>query len=184
VPFVLAVVLFAVGGRLFGPLVQHLRDKNQYAEYIARGLDALNVLSGDDSTDTEVSLNAKGDSGTARRTARRPGTSDSAGVPPDLPRSPRSRETLYNVGPDHVLIFQRVDGPRVGAIAQMRQGMQRQGWALVSDNPGEWSTIMRWKKADRISVVEFAEDPSGRTEIWIRSSRQSLPRAVSERRNP
>lgn len=183
-PFVLAVVLFAVGGRLFGPLVQHLRDKSQYADYIARGLDALNILSGDDSTDTEVAVNTQGDSGTSRRPARRPGTSDSAGVPPDLPRSPRSRETLYNVGPDHVLIFQRVDGSRAAAIAQMRQGMQRQGWARVSDNPGEWSAIMRWKKTDRISVVEFAEDPSGGTEIWIRSSRQSLPKPVSERRNP
>jgi len=171
------VVFFAVGSRLFGPLVQHLRDKSPYVEYIARALDVLNVLSSHDSSETEVAANAPGDSSASRRSARRPGTSDSAGVPPDLPRSPKSRETLYNVGPDHVLIFQRVDGSRAASIVQMREGMQRQGWTLVSENPGEWSTIMRWKKADRISAVEFAEDRSGGTEIWIKSSRQTPVRS-------
>ncbi|HSJ75786.1 MAG TPA: hypothetical protein VK899_06355, partial [Gemmatimonadales bacterium] len=125
-----------------------------------------------------------GDSSASQRSARRPGTSDSTGAPLDLPRIPKSRETLYNVGPDHVLIFQRVDGSRAAAIAQMRDGMHRQGWVLLSENPGEWSTIIRWKKADRISAVEFAEGRSGGTEIWVRSSRQSLPKAVSERRSP
>jgi hypothetical protein len=173
VPFVLTVLLIVVGSRLFNPLVQHLRGKNQYAEYIARGLDALNVLSSDDSSDTEVAVDASGDSSVSRRSARRPGTSDPAGVPRDLPRNPKSLETLYNVGPDHILIFQRINGPREAAIAQMRAGMQQQGWALVSENPGDWSTIIRWKKADRISAVEFAEARSGGTEIWMKSSRQS-----------
>jgi hypothetical protein len=94
--------------------------------------------------------------------------SDSSALPKDLPLHPAALEALYNVGPTHVLVFQRVAGPRDAAIAKMRQTMGQHGWKVTSESSGDWSTIIRWAKGVRTCMVEFADDSSG-TEIWYRS---------------
>jgi hypothetical protein len=169
VPFVLLVVLFAVGSHLAGPLLQQLRGRSEWAEYAGRVMDAVGILSQKNEDEPEESASAaRTDSSAAGRSKRRPGVSDSAAVPRDLPRHPRASETLYNVGPDHVLIYQRVAGTRDAAIARLREAMAQQGWKAASENPGDWSTLIRWTKGNRSCMVEFADD-GGSTEIWIRS---------------
>jgi hypothetical protein len=170
VPFVLIVVLFAVGGQLLGPLLQQLRGKSEYVEYAARVMDFVGLMSDKDS-DGESSDEAVGevrDTSTSQRAARRPGVSDPSAVPRDLPLHPNAFETLSNVGPSHILVYQRVSGLRDAAIGQLRERMGQQGWKLVSETPGDWSTIIRWSKGTRNCMVEFTDD-SGATEIWIRS---------------
>lgn len=173
----LTVVLFAVGSRLFGPAVQQLRGKHEYVEYAARVMDFIGIMSSDDSdSGSSEEPGGTSDTSTTKGAARRSGVSDPSAVPGDLPQHPRATETLYNVGPAHVLIYQRVAGSRDQVIGQLREQMRKQGWKQVSETPGDWSTLVRWTKGERSCMVEFADD-SGVTEIWLRSipprSRQS-----------
>jgi hypothetical protein len=167
---VLTVILFAVGGQLVGPLVQRFRDQSVWAEYLARAFDFAGTMSQDEpeaASDDRV-VKAAGDSTGPARAARRPGASDPAALPKDLPVHPAPLEALYNVGPTHVVVFQRVAGSRTATIEQFREEMQRQGWKVTSETPGEWSTIIRWAKGTRSCMIEFADD-SANTEVWLRS---------------
>jgi hypothetical protein len=168
------VVLFAAGSHLVGPVVQQLRGKSEYAEYVGRVMDFIGVMSNSDPEDKSPDQVSRtvGDTAASGRAARKPGVSDSSGVPRDLPLHPGSLETLYNVGPGHVLVYQRVAGLRPAAISQIREAMGRQGWKQMSVSAGDWSTIIRWSKDRRSCSVEF-DDDRGATEIWIRSKDNS-----------
>ncbi|MBA3521583.1 MAG: hypothetical protein H0T90_03635 [Gemmatimonadales bacterium] len=171
VPFVLTVVLFAVGGQMIGPLAQRFREKSVWAEYVARAADFAGILSSDerDPEPSDQPPDESSDSTAARRPARRPGVNDPAALPKDLPVHSAPLEALYNIGPTQVVVFQRVAGSREAAIAELRERMRRQGWKVASETPGEWSTVVRWSKGSRSCMVEFADDSAG-TEIWLRSS--------------
>ncbi len=172
----LTVVLFGVGGQFIGPLAQRFREKSVWAEYVARAADFAGIISSDES-DPEPSdqpADESGDSTAARHPARRPGVNDPAALPKDLPVHSAPLEALYNIGPTHVVVFQRVAGSREAAIAELRERMRRQGWTVASETPGEWSTVVRWSKGSRSCTVEFADDPTG-TEIWLRSSTAASP---------
>lgn len=167
-PFVLVVVLFALGSHLAGPLLQQLRGRSEWADRAARAVDVVGILSPKKDGADEGPAKEPADSTSGRRPSRRSGIADSTAVPQDLPRHPRAVETLYNVGPEHILIYQRVPGPRDAAMAAVREMMRKEGWKLARENPGEWSTLIGWTKGARSCMVEFAAD-SGATEIWIRS---------------
>ena len=166
----LTVTLFAAGGQLFGPLVQRFRDQSVWAEYLARALDFAGTMSEEDAEppSDDRGVKAVSDSPDSLRTARRPGANDPAALPRDLPVHPAPLEALYNIGPTHVVVFQRVAESRAAAVSQFREAMQGQGWKLTSETRGEWSTIVGWAKGDRRCMVEFADD-SGSTEVWLRS---------------
>ena len=156
---------------MIGPLAQRFREKSVWAEYVARVVDFAGLMSKDDPdppASDERSEGGSDDSLAAARNARRPGVGDPSALPKDLPVHPAPLEELYNIGPAHVVVYQRVAGSREAAIAQLREAMRRQGWRVASETPGGSSTIIRWTKGARSCMVEFAHD-SGSTEIWLRS---------------
>lgn len=164
-PLVIVVLTFAVGGTLMGPVVERYRGENAWLDYLARAADFARGASENDAAEPPEEGEADSAAG---RPARRPGVTDPAALPADLPVHPRPIDEMYSIGPDHVLAFQRVRGSRKEVIAHFRQAMRRHGWEVKSEAPDQPSTVIIWRKPARHVSVEFV-DRGEITEVWLRS---------------
>ncbi|HEU4648320.1 MAG TPA: hypothetical protein VFS33_04625 [Gemmatimonadales bacterium] len=115
---------------------------------------------------------AASDSGRGAAGSKRlEGVNDKRALPADIPVWPKAEEELFNIGPDHATVFQRVRGPTAPIVSYYKQRMRAAGWSASAEQNTHEATVLAWTKGARRCKVDIVQRDGGVAEVWIRSRR-------------
>ena len=150
------------GSSYIGERMQRLRQEHQWVDFALGVADYVRPARKPDGTPP-----TGGDTASARRSKRLPGTVDKSALPEDVPVHPKPVHEAYSIGGGHVTAFQRVAGRAAPVLAYFRSAMPKRGWKLMSQQDAGETTILIWGKTDRSCKVELVE-AERETEVWLR----------------
>lgn len=125
--------------------------------------DVLASRETDNDSSSAASTNPSG-----RAIRRLEGVNDRTAMPSDLPLWPKPKDETFSSGEDHAAAYQRVRQPSDSVLRFFRGSMPSKGWRLDKERKAAGSTLLLYRKSNRIARVEVVADSAG-TDVWLRS---------------